>query len=181
MQFSWWTNILLVVHLRPNTWNKMLLMVSVVSLSSPANLSYCFFRVLVSKHLSVKWQHSGFIESMSAGRRFQCIWKGPPSNKPIKKACEVNMCWELNNAKSCEKYLKSTCYWNRKVGGNEITVDKCFCSVKYSEMLGLWLPLKKWLDKELNLQTFPSIGCPLVLSRFFLSESCSVCVWSNYC
>lgn len=41
-------------------------------------------------------------------------------------------------------------------------------------MLGLWW-LKKWLDKELNLQTFPSIRCSLILSRFFLN------VWELLC
>lgn len=41
---------------------------------------------------SVKWQRSDFIESMSAGRRFLCRWKGPPCDKHIKKACEVNLC-----------------------------------------------------------------------------------------
>lgn len=101
---SWSNSILLVVHLWPSMRKKMLLMVS-VSLPSLANISQCFFRV-ASEHLSVKWQHSGFIKSMSAGRRFQSIWKGPPSNKPIKKAREVNMCWELNNAKSCGEILK---------------------------------------------------------------------------
>lgn len=116
---------------------------------------------------------SGFIESMSAGRRFQRIWKGLRSNKPIKKACEINMCWELNNVKSCVKYFKSTCHWNRKVGGNEMAVDKFFVLLSI-QRCWVYDCLKKWLDKGLNLWTFPNIVL-LYWAHIFLN------VWELQC